>query len=89
LTGVVFEIAKGAKQPIAGEEFWAEAESWAEQYDDKPVATTRSDLRGGYFLCNLPRGISLFVSKPGFTTVVVNRIDASQSPTLDIELKRE
>ncbi len=82
LTGMVFETVDGGKYPIAGAEFWAE------EYDDRALATTRSDLQGRYFLCNLPRRVALYVSKPGNSLALITAIDASQSPTLDIELKR-
>jgi hypothetical protein len=81
LSGTVFEVSNGVRQPVTGADFWVE------QYDDMAVATTVSDLAGGYFVCNLPYTVGIYVTKPGFETARVF-VDPSQTPVLDIELKR-
>jgi hypothetical protein len=81
LTGVVFETVNGVNQLIAGAEFWVENEA------ERVVATTRSDLQGRFFLCNLPRYVWAYVSKPGFMGRFV-AVDGSQSTVVEIELSR-
>jgi hypothetical protein len=82
LNGMIFETTGGVRSPIAG------AEIWIQHYDDIPVATTLSDLGGRYFGCNLPAGVGVYASKPGYTTAFA-AVDPSQSPTLDVELRPE
>jgi hypothetical protein len=82
LTGTVFEMSNGIRMPVA------DAEVWIQQYDDIPVATTRSDLSGGYFACSLPNRVGMYVSKPGFRLAFV-AVDPSLTPSLDVELQRQ
>jgi hypothetical protein len=81
LDGVIFESVSGANAPVVG------AQIWVQYYDDIPVATTLSDQRGGYFVCNLRDVVGIYVSKSGYTTefVVVRPLE---TPTRDIEVKR-
>lgn len=81
LTGTIFETINGVRTPVMG------AELWAEEYDDLAVATTLSDFQGAYFLCNLPRKIGLYVSKPEFVLTYV-AITPEETPIVEIELKR-
>jgi hypothetical protein len=81
LTGVIHEVANGARSPVAG------AEVRVEVYDDLPIATTQSDLGGGYFVCNLPHPVMIYVSKPGYALASVV-VDPAQTVARDIELKR-
>jgi hypothetical protein len=78
LTGVIFEVTNGMRKPIAG------AQLWAQEFDGISVATTVSDLRGAYFLCNLPAIARVWVVKQGFPPEIVG-IDSSQT-TRDIQL---
>lgn len=82
LSGTILDGSTGTPQPVAN------AYVWIEQYDDFPVATTRSDLSGHYFACNLPTTVVMYVSKPGFRTAqaVVNPL---QTPTFDVTLQRQ
>jgi len=81
LTGTIFETANGVRTPVMG------AALWAEEYDDLAVATTLSDFQGGYFLCNLPRTIGLYVTKAGFRLAHVP-ITPAETPIVEIELVR-
>ena len=81
LTGTIFETIDGIRSPVTG------AELWAEEYDDRAVATTLSDFQGGYFLCNLPPRIGLYVTKAEFRLAYVS-ITPAETPMVDIELQR-
>ncbi len=80
--GLIFETANGGMQPIGG------AEIWATDVNELVLATTQSDLRGRYFLCNLPPNSYLYAEKPGFVAKWVGPIDSSQAAPVDIELQR-
>jgi hypothetical protein len=82
LTGLIFETAAAARQPVA------DAEIWAEHMLDVTLATTRSDLKGGFFLCNLPANTYLTVTKPGYSRADVGPFDPSLPTPVEIELKR-
>jgi hypothetical protein len=79
LTGTIFETLNGVRLPVTG------AELWAEEYDDIALATTLSDFDGGYFLCNLPPSIGLYVSRTGYLPKRIF-ISPDATPTVDIEL---
>jgi hypothetical protein len=81
LGGTIVETDGGVRRPIPG------AEVFTQRYDDIPVATTVSGPGGGYFVCNLPSHVGVYVSMPGYATAFV-AVDPLQSPTLDIELRR-
>ena len=82
LAGVIFETTPAGRQPIAG------AGLWVENASEVGLASTRSDLRGGFFLCNLPMGAYLYVTKPGFNDTSQGPVVQSESMPLEIELKR-
>jgi hypothetical protein len=80
MTGTVFETVDGVKQPVAG------ALVWAYVYWELDVASTRTDLAGRFFLCNLPPNPYLSVSKSGYMFKETDRINP---PTpIEIELQR-
>ena len=80
---MIFETTQAGRQPIA------DAHVYAEQVPDGPSAHTKSDLQGGFFLCNLPAGNThLYVWAPGFSPGDVEWFDPSQAARLEIELKR-
>ena len=68
-------------RPLSG------AEIWAETGVNVGLARTRSDLRGAFYLCNLPRETVLHISKPGYVPVT-RAIDPAQSSSFDVELQR-
>jgi hypothetical protein len=83
LTGVIFETVNGNRQPVSG------ALLWAEHLFEVGMATTRSDPTGGFFLCNLPRQMWMYVDKrPDYALEYLGPIDPAQSPPLEIELHR-
>jgi hypothetical protein len=85
LTGQIYELTDAGRQPIA------DADVWLEGGVGVPLARTRSDLGGGYFVCNfddLPMPTDLVVVKDGYETARVWPVNTSESTTLDIELKR-
>jgi hypothetical protein len=80
LSGVIFEMVSGSRQPVDG------AHLSAENAADVVLAQTRSNSRGEFFLCDLPRDTSLKVGKPGYQSWF-DGVDADR-PTLEIELRR-
>ena len=68
---------------------------WAEHTIDSGAATTRSDLQGRYFLCNLAPNTYFSVAKPGFERTLgrllgpFGPVGGPQSAVLDVEFKRE
>ncbi len=82
LTGVVYEMVNGVRQPIAG------AKLWVEDAYSIPTARTRTDLSGHYFLCNLPAASDMTVEAPGFSQNEIGPVDGVNAQTLDIELHR-
>jgi hypothetical protein len=83
LSGKLYEIAGGVRTPVSG------AELWVEYVPDDTTANTRSDLGGGYFFCNLPSPVWLYVRKSGFRDTAVGPLDLAASRELDVELRRE
>jgi hypothetical protein len=92
MTGTVYEVVAGNRQPIAGAMLTFEGV-------DLPLATTVSDRNGHYLVCNvgsgsggvgqLATGRDLYATKPGFVDVDVYPIDTSRSTVVDIEMKRQ
>jgi hypothetical protein len=77
LTGTIFETVDGVRQPVPG------AAVWAYNENDVDLASTKSDLQGRYFLCNLPPVVALTVAKDGYQIEVVPAVGER-----DVELKR-
>jgi len=83
VTGTIFETTPDGRQIIAGANLWLE---WGVGI---PVATTTTDLRGGFYLCNLPTDTYIYISKTGFKEYVVGPIGGPEAAALEIEMERE
>jgi hypothetical protein len=83
VTGTIFETTESGRQVIA------DAYLWAEDAIEVDFATTRSDLGGGFYLCNLPEGTYLDVRKTGFKPLLVGPINGTKAAVLEIEMERE
>jgi hypothetical protein len=84
VTGTIFEITQDGRQSIAGADLWADYGGLG-----IGVATTRSDLGGGYYLCNLPTDTYIYVSKTGYKEFYVGPIGGPEPLVIEIELERE
>jgi hypothetical protein len=80
VSGVIFEMAGGARQPIGGAHLSAETAA------DVVLAETRSDSRGEFFLCNLPGDTFLKVGKQDYESWS-DAVHEDRS-RLEIELRR-
>jgi hypothetical protein len=87
LTGTIFEMTASGRQPIPAAQLRAANRSELNVHG-VDLATTESDLGGGFFLCNLGPAVHLHVSKPGFRDRWVGPFDATETGQLDIELER-
>ncbi|MGH8203164.1 MAG: carboxypeptidase-like regulatory domain-containing protein [Steroidobacteraceae bacterium] len=83
VTGAIFETTATGRQAIAG------AHLRAEDTRENGLATTRSDLDGGFYLCNLPEGTYIDVSMTGFKSRLVGPIDGTEPAVLEIVLEPE
>ena len=97
LTGVIIEMTEQGPMPVAGatirveESLPAGAElAYFQNHNEQPaairVATTRTDLSGGFHVCNLGPPVYLRVSKVGYAERLIGPIDASTAEALEIEL---
>jgi hypothetical protein len=84
ITGQIFEIALNGRPKAI-----ADAVVFAMDAMEVGRADTRSDLGGGYYLCNLPQGTYLDVRKDGFKPVLVGPVGGPDAAVVDIELKHE
>src|SRR5262249_39333029 len=83
ITGTIFETTDAGRQPVTG------ADLWVGNGIEVGLATSRTDLRGSFFLCNLPKDDAyLWVTKTGFETWE-GPISGSANGPVDIELKRQ
>jgi len=80
-TGTVFESTDAGRRPVAG------ADLWLENGVGVGLATSRTDPRGEFYLCNLPNDAYAWVSKSGFETWE-GPLHGSDAESLAIELKR-
>jgi len=82
--GTVYETTASGRQPVD------DASIWVEAFFENGVATTWTDLGGGFFVCNLHefRDVYLYITKPGFEMTVFGPIDTSGETTYEIEMKR-
>jgi hypothetical protein len=80
ITGTVYELVAGSRQPIAGTRLWFGAVELG-------VATTVSDRDGHYLACNVPSDTELVARKPGFVDTDLYPIDTSRS-VIDVEMRR-
>lgn len=83
VTGATFETTAAGRQAIAG------AHLRAEDARDSGLATTRSDLDGSFYLCNLPADTYIDVGKTGFKSRRVGPIDGTEPAVLEIVLEPE
>ncbi len=83
VTGAIFETTATGRQAIAG------AHLRAEDARENGLATTRSDLDGSFYLCNLPADTYIDVSKTGFKSRLVGPIDGTEPAVLEIVLEPE
>lgn len=83
LTGTVFETVNGSRQAVPGASIWAYSPL------DVDLASTRTDLQGRFFLCNLPAEVVLATGKNGFALDYTPVRDTASAGPIDIELHRE
>jgi hypothetical protein len=83
ITGTLFVTMGNVRQPIAG------ADLRAQDARNTGLASTRSDLGGGFYLCNLPANTYIDIRKIGYMPVLVGPIGGTESAVLEIELQRE
>ena len=83
VTGTIFVMTGNKRQAIAG------ADLRAQDALNTGLASTRSDLGGGFYLCNLPANTYIDIRNIGYMPVVVGPIGGTESVVLDIELQRE
>ena len=83
VAGTIFVTTGNVRQAIAG------ADLRAEDALKTGLASTRSDLGGGFYLCNLPANTYIDIHKIGYMPVVVGPIGGTESAVLEIELQRE
>ena len=82
VTGRIFETTRNGRRAIAG------ANLWAQDASEIGLANTRSDLSGGFYLCNLPEDTYIDIRKFGFNPVLVGPIGGTEPAVLEIELVR-
>jgi hypothetical protein len=82
ITGTIYENTPSGPAPVAG------AGLWALDPMEISLATTRSDLAGRFYMCQLPPEAEIAVYKDGFTSKWVGPFDASQPTVLQIVLER-
>jgi len=95
LSGVVFELAGGVRQPVKGVSVGLYDEGYVElDSPGLPVAGTVTDVEGRYVLCGLPRrpmwgGPSMIeATKTGFQTTLLGMSLVGNVTALDIEIRR-
>jgi hypothetical protein len=80
LNGSVFEVVNGARQPVPGVLVWAYTGL------EIDIASTRTDLNGRFFLCNLPQTVDLVADKDGYAMRSVAPVD--MTAPVEIEMQR-
>ena len=83
VTGTIFTTIGIKRQAITG------ADLRAQDALETGLASTRSDLGGGFYLCNLPANTYIDIRKIGYMPVVVGPIGGTEPAVLEIELQRE
>lgn len=81
VAGMVYEVTSTGRVPILDAEIHAQ-----NVYAD--LASTRSDRRGGFYLCNLPTVFGLLLRKEGFIDAEFGPIDGSSAQAVEIGMKR-
>jgi hypothetical protein len=89
VTGFVYEMQGGQRQPVAG------AMVWLSTYYDVLYGTTRTAADGRFVACALPNPFGryagktvLAVSKDDYLPAERADIDTTQSSSIDLEMKR-
>jgi hypothetical protein len=86
LTGTVYESTSTGRQPLVGAYLEADGSSGL----GLPLANTRTDLNGRYFLCDLQPGMDLMIWKDGGHLLKeIYPVGGPPSTTLDIEIDVE
>ena len=83
VTGTIYESTSTGRRVVTG------ANLTAQDALETGLATTRSDLSGGFYLCNLPKETYIDVRKVGFDPVLIGPVGGTEPLVLDIELVRE
>jgi hypothetical protein len=83
VTGQIYELTSAGRQAVPG------AILRAQDALETGYADTRSDLGGGFYLCNLPAKSYIHVRKVGFNSVLVGPVGGREPAVLEIELTRE
>lgn len=83
VTGTIYESAWNGRRVVAG------ANLTAQDALETGLATTRSDLGGGFYLCNLPEDTYIDVRKVGFVPALIGPVGGTEPLVLEIELERE
>lgn len=83
VTGTIYESASNGRRIVAG------ANLSAQDALETGLANTRSDLSGGFYLCNLPEDTYIDVRKVGFNPVLIGPVGGTEPLVLEIELERE
>lgn len=99
VTGAIFEVTEQGRTAVAGATVRVEESvpaganvAFLQGHHEDPaairVATTRSDLAGGFLVCNLGPPVFLRVSKVGYEDRLVGPIDSATSGAVEIQLAR-
>lgn len=83
VTGTIYESTSNGRRVVAG------ANLTAQDAQETGLATTRSDLGGGFYLCNLPKDSYIDVRKFGFEPALIGPVGGTEPLVLEIELVRE
>jgi len=83
ITGRIFETRSDGRRNVAG------ASLRAQDALETGLATTRSDLGGAFYLCNLPEDSYIDIRKVGFNPILVGPIGGAEAAVFEIELVRE
>lgn len=82
VVGSVYELTTGGPKPVTG------AIAWAGDPLGITAAQTITDGGGGFFLCNLPAGVSVVLVKDGYVSVELGPEQLAAPGPLRVELKR-
>jgi hypothetical protein len=83
VTGTIYESTPAGRQAVKG------VMLWAQDALETGLATTRSDLGGEFYLCNLPAETYIDIRKDGYRPVLVGPVGGREPAVLEIELIRE
>lgn len=83
LAGTVFETEIGVRKPVAAAELWVSTECGV------VVATTKTDVKGRFFLYNVPDRVLLYVGGTRFALRDVWLPDSTTVSPLEIEVQQQ